>query len=229
MRARHRHFNPAHAGAVSVLDSRYINQANNSAVSTWEDRSNNNYDAAQATGANQPVFRYNVQAGNPAVEFVGGSTDFMEFATFASLTDFTFIVTAIVNSNQDVAIIEANNGTSRRGLSWGSTGTGVGPLVVYGANRFRTTTSSQLAAWKIFESDSGPTVRVNESSLSLSAELTGTAGTSNLRRLGRLAFNVNQYLDGQLAQVFAFDSNLSDSTRKRVSHHAAYSFKIACN
>lgn len=229
MRRRHRHFNPAHAGAVCVLDSRYIDQANNSAVSTWEDRSNNNYDAAQATAANQPVLRFNVQAGNPAVEFVGGSTDFMEFATFASLTDFTFIVTAIVDGNQNFALIEANNGTLRRGLSWGDTGTGIGPLVVYGSNRYRTTTSSQTGAWKIFESDSGPTVRANELSLSLSAEQTGGAGTSNLRRLGRLALNFAQYLDGHLAQVFAFDSNLSDSARKRVSHHAAYSFKISCN
>ena len=48
MRARQRHLNARHAGAMFVLDARFINQSDNTAVSTWADRSGNGYDVKKA-------------------------------------------------------------------------------------------------------------------------------------------------------------------------------------
>jgi hypothetical protein len=74
MRARHRHFK---FGSVEnsklVLDSRYINQSNNTEVSPWADRSGNANDVSQATPANRPTFQTAQQGGNGVVRFDGSN------------------------------------------------------------------------------------------------------------------------------------------------------------
>lgn len=43
--------------------------ANNDPVSTWADKSGNGYNAAQATGINQPVYKTNIQNSKPVIRF----------------------------------------------------------------------------------------------------------------------------------------------------------------
>jgi hypothetical protein len=74
MRARQRHFKfGAISNAKIVLDSRYIQQSDNTSVSSWSDRSGNGNDVSQATPANQPTFQTAEQGGNGVVRFDGSN------------------------------------------------------------------------------------------------------------------------------------------------------------
>jgi len=73
--------------AAIALDARFgFSQANGSAVSTWEDRTNNNKDASQATAANQPSYTSNGLNGSPVVTFDGANTPNQDFLEVASIT-----------------------------------------------------------------------------------------------------------------------------------------------
>ena len=74
MRARQRHFKfGAISNAKIVLDSRYIQQSDNTALSSWADRSGNANDVSQSTPANQPTFQTAEQGGNGIVRFDGSN------------------------------------------------------------------------------------------------------------------------------------------------------------
>lgn len=77
MHRRARHLNPASAGASLVLDARYINLADKTAVSRWTDRSVNNFNIVQPTGSQQPTFETNVLNGNNSLRFISTANQFL--------------------------------------------------------------------------------------------------------------------------------------------------------
>ena len=107
MRARHRHFNPAQAGATLALDARYLNQANASAVSSWPSRPSGSFTMEQGTAANQPTLQLAAINGQNAVRF-DGTNDRMQCARVATTSNFTCIV-AVKGSGQDGKIVLAQH------------------------------------------------------------------------------------------------------------------------
>lgn len=52
-------------------EARAITASDNDALATWEDVSTNNRDLTQGTGANQPLYKTNIDGSEPAVRFDG--------------------------------------------------------------------------------------------------------------------------------------------------------------
>lgn len=248
MRARHRHFNPQAAGATLCLDSRYgFNQADNTAVSTWEDRTATNNDATQASAANQPTYETNELNGNPAVRF-DGSNDFLSFTTSV----FSYTGGATV-----VAVVKATSGANEFGSviaeqDGNSTSIGCQPSVfpnnaievatdvfAPGGMRYNSTLSNTtwyIMAWSwtnwSTHKTNGDTILAHTG-----LEVGGTAYgsnpsgfTSTFKSIGRFQTGTNSSncLQADMAQVVALP-RCGAALRKRLYHHAAYSFKLSCN
>ncbi|MBU6182686.1 MAG: hypothetical protein KGR46_07740 [Verrucomicrobia bacterium] len=242
MRARHRHFNPRFAGADLVLDSRYINQADNTAVTSWADRSANAFNADQTTPANQPTFQTNEVASNGVVRF-DGSNDFL------TCGDNLDILTRSVTM-----IGVAKFASTAEGCICGKAAA-IGAAGRYSIHR---TGSSFRALWNDVgtfptdkASDTSTSWRINTQTVERNvantlfwdgaqqAQQTGLSGTTSYDTI--FPFFVGAYqspnstgtppiipINGDIAQVvvmFSFNTPL----RRRLEHAAAYSFKIACS
>ena len=249
MRARHRHFNPSHAGATIALDSRYgFSQADGSAVSTWEDRSSTNNDATQATAANQPTYETGEVGGQPAVRF-DGINDFLSYGT--SVFGYTSGATVI-------AVVKATSGANEYGSVIGehsSNRTSIGcQMTVFpnnaiepatdifqpGGVRYNSTltnTTWQIVGW----SWSDWSTHKTNGNTRIAAGGTETSGaaygsdplgfTSTRRAIGR--YPESSVSNGNSLQAdIALVAKLPEcgaALRKRLYHHAAYSFKLSCN
>lgn len=252
MRARHRHFNPRAMGAKLVLDARYIDQADNTAVSTWSDRSGNGYDATQTTPASQPTFQTAEFGGNGVVRFdgsndvlnangaagvlrnVGGGT-LMGVAKFAS-----------VNSNTSTGVVFFSRGNlsgSTRALvglvnsspqGYGAGGRRLDTNSFQTANTGTYTQNRVLIETAIFDwanSDLFVFLDGTQSGSNTSFQTNGnTSDTDSLAvRVGLADPAFNQYMNGDIGQAVAFPFALTAAQRKRVEHSAARSFKLSCS
>ena len=232
MRARHRHFNAGRAGAAIVLDARFINQSDNTAVSQWDDRSGNGKHATQATAANQPTFQTSELNGNPVVRFDGSNppnADFLSAGSVAVSQPITFVAVwkAAGGSNY---LFDATANSSRviAGMDL-SAGGGSGELAIFASAVVEDTVNS-TGAYNIFSGRvQGSTSEVFKDGAS---RQTGSAGANNMATLKigeRFAnFNNVSQLNGDIGCLTVISSS-SSPLRKRLEHAAAYSFKIACN
>jgi hypothetical protein len=89
-------FTPASLGASLLAwykaDAGTSSTVDGTALSAWNDQSGNGKNFAQATGANQPLYKAAIQNGLPVVRF-DGSNDFMDAATVsASQPDTIWLV-----------------------------------------------------------------------------------------------------------------------------------------
>lgn len=246
MRARHRHFNPQAAGATLCLDSRYgFSQADASAVSTWEDRTSSNNDATQDVTDRQPTYETNELNGNAVVRF-DGSNDFLSYST--SLFTYTggATVFAVVKPTSESggfgSVLSEHNG--------GGTSIGCQPSVfpnnavepstdVYGPGGMRYNSTLTNSAWHImaWSWSNWSTHKTNGNTVIAAngIEVAGTAYgnnptgfTSTRRSIGRFDTSVGaNCLQSDIAFVTG-TPECSASLRKRITHHAAYSFKLAC-
>lgn len=107
------------------LDATYINQEDNTAVSTWEDKSGNGYDATQSTSANQPVFKKNIINGKPSILFDGvndtlsvpSSTSIFKFLHSTDSTVFLVCQAGLVaNPAVNMTLIHTANSTTLKGI-----------------------------------------------------------------------------------------------------------------
>jgi hypothetical protein len=241
MRARHRHFNPRHAGADLVLDSRYIAQSNNTAVSTWADRSGNATDATQSNGANQPTFRTGQQGGNGGVDF-DGSDDFL-IGTY-NPTGVPRTVHAVYKSDASgvVTIFQVPQRPSTHGwlARWGviSTTAYIGgdiattnqTLSAVPANM----TDPKIGSWAS-DASRNTSFRLNGSALTVAGNAPNAIGspTTNGYRIGNFLTSANvatQFWDGRIFSVHSWQGeSIAAPIRKRCEHASAFSFKISCN
>jgi hypothetical protein len=236
MRARHRHFNPAHAGAAVVLDGRYgFIIADEAEVETWEDRSANNNDATQATSASRPIYKTSIQGGQPVVRFSGGRhisgantitnnllTTVCIFKMNTASQNYARVVTTSKNGNADYASsaipipILRNNGGNNV-ASWRSSA------------RANISTAS-VDTWHHFCSTFDGTNCVNRLNETTSATSASTGNFDiNEYRLGFAFQGAVSNLDGDIGSVSIFNAALSSSLRKRVQFASAFSFKLSCN
>lgn len=240
MRARHRHFNARHAGADLVLDSRYIDQSDNTAVSAWPDRSANNHTVSQSTAASQPTFRTNQLNGNPVVRF-DGSADFLNGGDILDVLDrgVTMICVAKISSGASAALCGKSRAASASGRFSLAKDSGTF-LSIFSDSEARNATVS----------DSSTTFRINTMAVNRANTNTlffdGAQKAQNANLIGTTSYNTADqffigayqsssgttpaqlFLNGDISQVvviFTFNTPL----RRRMEHAAAYSFKISCN
>jgi len=84
MHRRNRHLNAAAAGAVCVLDTRYLSGlSNGNGISSWTSRTSTN-SPTQGTAVNQPVYTTNVLNGNPGALFNNAASSQGRWLNFSS-------------------------------------------------------------------------------------------------------------------------------------------------
>lgn len=227
MRARQRHLKPKSIGAFIALDSRYINQSDNTAVSSWADISGNSNNASQATSASQPVFRTSILGGNGVVRF-DGSNDFLESPTITKTQPYTVFVISYPKQYKQGGYNSFFEDTSLGVVPVIAPQGGVLKHAMYaGVNLFGP--ASSLNIWflgsYVFNTTS------SKVSINGGAATSGNAGSTNLNgkfQLGR-NWDSSAYYDNDTALAMNCEGAFSDALRKRCEHSAAFSFKIACS
>lgn len=238
MRARHRHFNPAHAGATLVLDARFISQADNSAVSSWASRPRGNFTMAQTNAANQPTLQLAEVNGQPIVRF-DGSNDIMTCSRIATTSNFTAMV-CVKGAGQSNRVIFGQRSISAATGRTQFCSTGEASPFQKGRLFFNNGTSYNVISTTdafdnnitLFcsESDGSGNSHVRVKNGGKEGTLTGQSWTPENAdaRLGALWEQSNQF-SGDIGAVTFFPEQCSDAMRTRAHHAAAYSFKISCN
>lgn len=241
MHRRARHLNVRDAGAVLVLDSRFITGLNdNAAVATWNDRSRNGSNATQATVGKQPTYRTSIQGGQPALQFTSANQQWIGGNTTINTTTTTCVTLFTMNSSSRAyaRILAIADSISPDYNSAQST-----------TFHCRDNVSSQLNIWR------GGSPRLTSVTIALATptlastvfngstcafRLAGTqrasvASTGNFNantyRCG-WSINVNDYgdyLDGYQFCNYLFNSAPDVSLLRRIEHSAALAFKIACS
>jgi hypothetical protein len=244
MRARHRHFNPKDAGADLVLDARYIAQSDNTAVSSWADRSGNATDATQSNSGNRPTFRTAQQGGNGGVDF-DGSDDFL-IGTYSptgvprtvhivfkvdqtASTNTLFQVPRQIANPQDRAWLAR---FGQFGGNWNISGDAAATNQTL-ASAPSNATDPIIGSWS---SDSSRNVSFFRDGTSLSingnppnAVTGGTAGYT-IGRVDNAGAFVGQYMDGRMFSLHVWTGEqIPAPIRKRCEHASAFAYKIACN
>lgn len=242
MRARQRHLNARHAGAMFVLDARFINQADNTAVSTWADRSGNGYDVSQATGTNQPTLQTGEVGGSSIVRFDGSNDTLGRSDTGFPTGDITFISVSKQNNSLP-------NLTYAGVMMYGQSALTKGVLVLYatdtnyGTNGFgpsqygdgvavsNSTGVYNVSSW--YRSSTNYSVHINGGTASTKSMTTATAlqGTNGLH-IGSSTFSQTtpaNFLNGDIGNVILFASSLADSLRRRLERGCGLTWKIACS
>lgn len=242
MRARHRHFNPANAGAVCALDARFLNLTNNTAVDSWTDRSANGNSPTESSTA-RPTFKTNEVGGQPAVVFDGAGNK-LNFSSalwtlsFSSVFAFKYTAEDLIG-NIFGQWASGQNGRSSIGVNQTSTGFALSNRV-----NFFNSTQTSGAGWSGFCLEAttiSPTIisftqnsgsenyknynkGTNIDSCTITAQYTGVNSS-----LGALSAAQTGNFDGAICSVSLFQSVITEPIRKRLEHSAAYSFKISCN
>lgn len=251
MRARQRHLNQRFAGAGLVFDSRFINQSDNTAVSTWSDRSGNGWDATQGASALRPTFIENELNGNPVVRFDGSDDVLTVSGAVGYLRNVGYGLLVAVGKdrspttgNADHSIFYFSNGSLevqfRLGLQSRSGGVNTFRM---GARRLDadafTGTATNITSnsnFNIFTAignySLGNISLIVNNKTESTANLPSAGSTSNTNsisvNIGRSTAAAGfMQLDAGL--LLAFNQSLSDALRMRIHRSAAIAYKIACN
>lgn len=232
-------------GAKLVLDARYIDQTDNTAVSTWADRSGNGWDATQTDSNFRPTLQTAEFGGQNIVRF-DGSNHRLSVAGAAGLLNniagSTLSVTikfTNTSGTRTAFAFSTGPGLTRAGVDMTASGYSTGGRRL-DANSFQSVTSAggqsatrTLIQTAIFDYANAALTLFLDGASSASSTSFQTAGnTSNTNstnvRVGCSAVDT-QFSEADIAEVVAFNSALTASQRKRLEHAAAYSFKISCN
>jgi hypothetical protein len=237
MRARHRHFNPAHAGASVALDGRYgFSLSDGAEVATWEDRSANNNDATQATSASRPIYKTGIRGGQPVVRFSQGR----HISGTNTITNNVLTAVCIFKINTASLAYARVLTTSKNAAADTSSATIPIPILRNnGGNnvsswRFTTDraniSTATVDTWHHFCSTFDGTNCVNRLNESTSATAASTGNFDiNQYRMGTAYSGGSSNLDGDIGSLSIFNAALSGSLRKRVQFANAFSFKLSCN
>lgn len=233
MHRRARHCIGKALGANIVLDSRYLTDADGTALQTWTDRSGNGKDASQATLANRPLVKTGSNGinGNPVVQY-DGSNDFMTVSSFTvSANMYVLLVTKMTSANM-VCEQSVNNNSNDGFYVYGQQNRNVN--IRRGSNSYYIEgtanwmgTSNTVICWsygtvKQYYKDFAQITKVNEVDQSPSGNATDTVYI--MSRGGSSLFS-----SGLLGMLIVQGGDATLSFLKRVNHAAGYSFKIACS
>ena len=237
MRARQRHFNAKDVGAAGVYDARYLSGlSNNDAVSTWSSRTGTN-DATQATAASKPIYKTNQLNGNPVLEF-DGSNDWFQLSKLDASQAWGLCVVKRTSANTYQQLFQITNtaGTNptftaavHNDASYGPVILGNGGNVLYGkgGTLSQDTWRSLYLVW-LGGGSSGATF-YNAWNDGASITLSNSSFVGNDPKSVSYIARDGGPWGGQMALVVLALVSSTNPVRKRVSHAAGYSFKIACS
>lgn len=222
MRARHRHFNPRDIGATMALDSRFLfGLSNNDTVSSWTNRASSTNPAEQSSSADRPDYQTNSLNGNPAVTAIIESNGAPNFLTWTG-----------IQMRSGMALISATQAQNIYAALWGSS---VGIQHLFGGSGRWLDTQFVNSRWtnatwqkdgSTFTATNTNTVDVNSAKI-VSVVLADNGGDAVNQTRDRT--QVARAPAARYYQYQIYPSELNDSTRKRIHHAAAFSFKISCN
>lgn len=233
MHRRARHCIGKALGANIVLDSRYLTDADGTALQTWTDRSGNGKDASQATLANRPLVKTGSNGinGNPVVQY-DGSNDFMSVSSFTvSANMYVLLVTKMTSANM-VCEQSSNNNFNDGFYVYGQQNRNVN--IRRGSNSYYIEgtanwmgTSNTVICWsygtvKQYYKDFAQITKFNEFDSNPTGNATDTVYI--MSRGGSSLFS-----SGLLGMLIVQGGDATLSFLKRVNHAAGYSFKIACS
>lgn len=227
---RQRHFNPAHAGAVSSLDARFLSGfANGDQVTTWTARSGSS--PTQATPSSRPTYAANGINGCPAVAFASSRLFLWSPSPISGASAASFVSVSSRSSNTGGALV-VNFGNAS--LDDHGPFTDGNYYHSFASTVRKNFTAPTATAVESCVSQSGSWAWTANGATSHSTG-TNTVGIGSSARIGANAFvrpngsgSVGNYgWTGNAGAIAVFASALSDSLKKRVCHAFAFSFKIA--
>lgn len=235
MRARIRHFNARDAGAVLVLDSRFLSGlSNNSLVELWKDRTNNANDAVKYTPATTPpTYKTNVQGGQPGVQF--NSVNALINTTQSLLsagTAHSVIISGICLTFGIMFCIRRTTKYRYYGFSRVSNvnyiqsdGVDTGSNVTVSNFDFRT--SPFVTTFKM-QGLNNP-IKFYANGIEIPT-LTGVQKTETGSAGYFIGMNPpGNYYNGNLYSILVIPTSLTNAQLKRMHHTSAFSFKIPCS
>lgn len=193
------------------------------------DRSGNGRTFSQSTTADQPLYRTNVRAGLSVARFDGTNDGLVSDATMSIPANFTLFAVARLNANVSGGIANAdaiNTGPSlfRMGLSNTSNFNCVGFDNAGGLGSINSQPAVATAFNILCLERDATTVQgfVNGESTG-SSVVSGTANSGSSQvALGTLSGLASTYLDGDIAEIFMYDSALSAENRTAMLDYLAY-------
>ena len=230
MRARQRHLNPLHAGAVRAYDTRFVSGGvNNTSLQTWTDRCLT-ANATQSDASFRPTFISNGQGGSPVLRF-DGSNDAYTFTT-ASTTSNVTAMTAhkisviggiVLSGSGNTQILRVVNSSGNRSLFFN--------LNVDNTQYL----SAQTVDWTTFgvatvTAPGGSPTRNFRNGVDFGNSTQNANLTScSWGKIGS-AFAGGSFANMDIGLLSILPINIADSPlRKRLEHAAAFSFKFACS
>jgi hypothetical protein len=245
MRARHRHFKPSSVAATVAYDARYIDLADDTGVETWADRSGNGRDLSQASSGKRPKFKAAVQGGCGAVRF-DGSDDALASASYSVSNTTTGLLVYQSTQNSGGMIFERSTNFNNVAFTylcsvennttnaWSNrSGNAQGVTNGYLAGNFTTrSTSWAIAQFNYFNTTDSLTFIQNGTALSrtlIGGAPVNSTGTANQALFVGARNQASAYYNGDIGLLYTINADVGDTMRKRLNHHAAYSFKIACS
>ena len=235
MRARHRHLNPKAFDAATALDARFLDLTNNAAVQTWTSRTGNN-NVTQTTAARQPTFKSNIQGGQPVVRFSGahtlGTQSFLQNTNFSVVQPFIAITATIVNTKNSY-VFDATTGTRvAMGINDSGNAADNGKPWIWstGVSGYPKENTDIRGSWQIlcgvFD---GTSSKIQRNGTQVA---TGNVGANNFATLkvgetSSALVNTTGH-DGDISALIIYKGR-ELPLLKRITHHIAFSFKIACS
>lgn len=232
MRARQRHFRPLAAGATLALDARFISGlSNDDPISTWSGRDTS---GATASSTARPTYKTNILGGNPVARF-DGTNDVMT----PDESDVARCVFAVVDLASDAnhglignSIAAGGGGAtaSGRACSWHS---GSYKLAIKGSETWNNSGDYVLAERAFWNGASATNTDANAGVVVFDRNVSSSvtwdpSAINNIYRIGRQGATFT-FLNGDVGAIIVLDGTPSDSLRKRIEKHLAYSFKLFCN
>jgi hypothetical protein len=238
--ANTQYFNPRQIGGLRLwLDAtdpaaNGTQPANNSAVSTWVDKSTGGNNVTQGTGANQPTYKTVILNSKPVVRF-NGSTTLLQKASGTDLGDqITVFVVGTTNGNS------IHRGTFFDYTDGAATNTGTNIVQTDATHLTYRTFDGALkdATWTGFtEPFTGVIYGYNDGSnnfIYINGTQQGTAVCGNISgnptyyTIGSLLNGVGGwYLDGDVAEVLVYNSALSSAKRTLINRYLGNKWGIS--
>ena len=232
MRARNRHFNPKSAGATAAFDARYgISASDGVGVEIWENRVGIN-NATQTTEGERPTFRANGGNNNSAALEFDGTNDYLNHSIGITVAPSLFVAVATRTGGSAYSVIAGFNPPYTANFN-----------AMYARNSgndwvFAPTDSGQsiLNTWRICVAKPDSTATSNSSTTVWTDGANETTNTGSRyqgdygdrRNIGSSLDGLD-LLHGAISQIVAIPADVGNPLRKRLEHHAAFSFKITCN
>ncbi|MEI6728037.1 MAG: DUF2341 domain-containing protein [bacterium] len=213
-----------------------------SSVQTWTDRSGNGNNATQATAANRPILKNNIQNGKPVIRF-DGVNDSINISDNGYANNFTIL--SVANTNTTItANTQSNSGASGvSGQRWlfapaNYSSTTVGSGVSLGTNSISVYEHgpSYLPALAVYNSTIGSNSNLiglnyinKQPNIYLNGGLVRTGLTSTQNQVNapfQIGGGAYGYLNGDIPEIILFNTSLSTQDRQAVETYLNIKYNL---